>query len=470
MQRRKDGAESLSFSNSFSTKGPRIQRLVGRLQKTERGPGGAKYPIPLISDVLDQLRGSNYFTTLGFDMRISTITSGRKFQKHLVPHNNKRNVPTKNFTIRHELQWSNFSTNDDSNFGELLGKHLSAIYIDDMSLGTVTFPEHLHSLELVFMRLREANLTLQINKCRFAMPSIKLLGFILSQKGISQDAEKTRAIKEYPTPTTATAVRAFYGLASFYRMYIPKFAEISKPLTLLYAGKEIKKNSKITWGPNQQKAFETLKERLTTFPCLAYFQDELETFVHCDAKHVACGAVLAQKHGKYLRPVAFASRAWVGPEKNLSTVKKEALCIVWISVKWRSYLVYREVTIVTDQNQFRFKIIHKSGVLNWDADALSHYAVGENPSDAENVMNAESVMTLAEIDMRVEQLSDKFCGDLISFLEGNTQNPSDRLKRLSTGFHVDDGILYYRVKEEGWNRELLVLPQSQWLEVLRQHP
>ncbi|OWA50483.1 putative Retrovirus-related Pol polyprotein from transposon gypsy [Hypsibius exemplaris] len=152
------------------------------------------------------------------------------------------------------------------------------------------------------------------------MPSIKLLVFILSQEGISQDPEKTRAIKEYPTPTTATAIRAFYGLASFYRMYIPKFAEISKPLTLLYAGKEIKKNSKITWGPDQQKAFETLKERLTTFPCLAYFQDELETFVHCDASSVVCGAVLAQKHGKYFQPVAFASRAWVGPEKNLFMV------------------------------------------------------------------------------------------------------------------------------------------------------
>ncbi|OWA50130.1 putative Retrovirus-related Pol polyprotein from transposon gypsy [Hypsibius exemplaris] len=229
------------------------------------------------------------------------------------------------------------------------------------------------------------------------MPSVKLLGFILSQEGISQDPEKTRAIKDYSTPTTAKAVRAFYGLASFYRMYIPKFAEISKPLTVLYAGKKVKKNSKITWGSDQQKAFETMKERLTTFPCLAYFQDELETFVHCDASSVACGAVLAQKHG--------------------STFGR-----------------------------------------------LSRFAVGQNPSDAEDVMNAQ-VMTLEKIDMRVEQQSDKFCGDLINFLEGNTQNPSDRLKRLSTGFYVDDGVLYYRVKEEGWNKELLVLPQSQWPEV-----
>ncbi|OQV16326.1 hypothetical protein BV898_09634 [Hypsibius exemplaris] len=58
-------------------------------------------------------------------------------------------------------------------------------------------------------------------------------------------------------------------------------------------------------------------------------------------------------------------------------------------------------------SQFRFKIIHKKRVLNRDADALSRYAVGQNPSDAEDVMNAQ-VMTLEEIDMRVEQQSDKF--------------------------------------------------------------
>ena len=221
---------------------------------------------------------------------------------------------------------------------------------------------------------------------------------------------------------------------------------------------------------------------MTSFPCLAFFEDDLETFVHCDASNLACGAVLAQKHGKYLRPVAFASRAWSGAEKNLATVEKEALCIVWISVKWRSYLMYREVTIITDQKSltwlfslktpndklqrwaiqlsaFRFKIVHKSGALNRDADAFSRYAVGDAPSDPEDLINMP-IMTLEEVDLRLEQRSDKFCGELIDHLEGSIKNPSDRLKRLSSGFYLDDGILYYRIKEDGYNRELLVLPKS----------
>jgi hypothetical protein len=88
---------------------------------------------------------------------------------------------------------------------------------------------------------------------------------------------------------------------------------------------------------------------MTTFPVLTYFQDDLPTFCHWDASKLVCGAVLAQKHGDFLKLVSFASRKFSRSEQNLSTMEREALCIVWISVKWRSYLMYREVTIITDQ-------------------------------------------------------------------------------------------------------------------------
>lgn len=107
-------------------------------------------------------------------------------------------------------------------------------------------------------------------------------------------------------------------------MFIPKFSEISKPLTQLYFGPDVKKTAKTQCLEVQKHAFDTLKERLTTFPCLAYFKADLETFVHCDASKGACGAVLAQKCGKYLKPVAFASRQFSASESNLARVEKEA--------------------------------------------------------------------------------------------------------------------------------------------------
>ena len=69
------------------------------------------------------------------------------------------------------------------------------------------------------------------------------------------------------------------------------------------------------------------------------------------------------------------------------------------------------------------------------------------------------------VDLRRDQLHHKFCKEIMAFSEGEASSPSDRIKRLSSGFYMDDGILYYRIKEEGWNRELLVLPKSHWLDI-----
>ena len=470
----------------LAPKGPDNKRLVGDYRKLNEVLVEPKYPIPLISDILDQLKGSRYFTTLdmtsGFQQLpvaeksrdyLSIITTAGTFRPTTMPYGINSCAGL-------------FQQTMIECFSDMLGKDLISVYIDDLCIGHENLHDHLRAIDKVLTRLGEKNFTLNLKKCKWAVPTVKLLGFVLSEQGIGQDPEKTRAIKEYPVPKTITDVRSFIGLASFYRMFIPKFSEISKPLTQLYSGSDVKKTARIQWLDVHQTAFETLKERLTTFPCLAYFQDDLETFVHCDASKEACGAVLAQKHGKYLKPCAFASRRFSSSESNLSTVEKEALCIVWISVKWRSYLIHREVTIVTDQksltwlfslktpneklqrwslllSQFRFKIEHKAGILNRDADALSRYAVGEPELPEDQVIMP--VLHMDRVDLRKDQLHDKFCKEIMAFLEGEASNASDRIKRLSSGFYMDDGILYYRIKEEGWNRELLVLPKSHWLDI-----
>jgi len=149
--------------------------------------------------------------------------------------------------------------------------------------------------------------------------------------------------------------------------------------------------------------------------------------------------------------------------------------------------MYGEVTIITDQKSlvwffslktpneklqrwalrlrgFRFRYEHRSGALNRDADALSRYAVGQAPPEGEDPVTFP-LMSLEQIDLRAEQIGDKICGSLVDLFEGKIRDPSDRLKRLSTGFYLDQGILYYKIHEDGWDRELLVLPKSMWIPV-----
>jgi hypothetical protein len=85
---------------------------------------------------------------------------------------------------------------------------------------------------------------------------VQYLGYTLSERGVSASPDKVKAVQNYPTPKSVRDVRAFLGLASFYRRLVPKFAELAKPLTLT------RKDQEFYWGSEQQEAFLALKEKL----------------------------------------------------------------------------------------------------------------------------------------------------------------------------------------------------------------
>ena len=77
---------------------------------------------------------------------------------------------------------------------------------------------------------------------------------------------KVEAISSFPKPDTKTAVRAFLGLAGYYRRFIPDFASVAAPLTDLT--KKSVPNSGV-WNEGCQRAFETLKKALISEPVLS---------------------------------------------------------------------------------------------------------------------------------------------------------------------------------------------------------
>jgi hypothetical protein len=116
----------------------------------------------------------------------------------------------------------------------------------------------------------------------------------LSDKGVSATADKVEAIKGYPKPKNTRDVRAFIGLASFYRRLVPNFAKTAKFLTAL-----TRKNQELTWGPSQQEAFDNLKLKLSTTPVLAFPNFSLPFILTADASKVAVAAILSQVHAAH---------------------------------------------------------------------------------------------------------------------------------------------------------------------------
>ncbi|KAM8702148.1 hypothetical protein ACLKA7_005592 [Drosophila subpalustris] len=262
-------------------------------------------------------------------------------------------------------------------------------YLDDIIVSGASLEEHVRNLGEVLRRLRQANLRLNRAKCKFFRRSLVYLGHVISGEGIHTDPDKIAAVRELQPPATCRELRRCLGIASWYRRFVPNFADIVQPMSLL-----LKKGQKWEWKPEQQAAFEELKARLTEAPVLAC-PDFSEKFVlQTDASDCGLGAVLTQQHQGAERVIAYVSRRLVKAEENYSATEKECLAIVWAIRKLRCYLEGYRFDVVTDHlalkwlnsidnptgriarwalelQQYQFDIHYRRGKQNVVADALS---------------------------------------------------------------------------------------------------
>ena len=122
------------------------------------------------------------------------------------------------------------------------------------------------------------------------MEEIPILGVVIGKGQIQMEQEEIKAVKEQKTPTRVKDVESFLlGFANFYRCFIQNFCHTAKPLNKLKGKKEWK------WEEEHQKAFEELKEKITSQPVLALSRREGKFRVEMDASGHTIGGVLSQK-------------------------------------------------------------------------------------------------------------------------------------------------------------------------------
>jgi len=198
------------------------------------------------------------------------------------------------------------------------------VYLDDIIIISKTFTEHLELLTETFRRLRNAQLRLNPDKCKFCVDKLKYLGHIIDREGIRTDPEKVSAVADWPEPRTVKQIRQFIGMASWYRRFIASFSEIAAPLTRL-----TKKNARWTCGTEQAEAFRTLKAKLVSATVLACPDFTKRFVLQTDASTSGLGAVLTQQHEDGERVIAYASRTLNTAERNYTATELECLAIVW---------------------------------------------------------------------------------------------------------------------------------------------
>ena len=248
------------------------------------------HPLPRIDDTLDALGGSSWFFTLDLKSGFHQVSIAEEDR------------PKTAFSIPGSGLWQwrvlPFGLiNSPSVFERLMERVFAGltflillIYLDDIIVYSKTFEEHLENLRTVLERLKKSNLKLNPKKCNLLCTKVAFLGHEVSEQGISTDPVKIQAVKEWPQPKTVTEVRQFVGLASYYRKFIPNFATVCKPLHKL-----TEKNCSFVWTDICQKAFDAIKQLLTSAPILSYPLLQCQPFLlDCDASNVGKGAILSQ--------------------------------------------------------------------------------------------------------------------------------------------------------------------------------
>ena len=134
-------------------------------------------------------------------------------------------------------------------------------HLDDIIIFSKTEEEHLQHLEEIFVRLHKFGLKMKREKCSFFKKHIQYLGHLVSEKGFEPLPEKLESIRKMPAPRTAKEVKQFLGLIGYYQKFVPRFADISRPLTKL-----TRHNVTFEWTDQCGKAFNHLHELLMEYP------------------------------------------------------------------------------------------------------------------------------------------------------------------------------------------------------------
>ena len=453
-----------------------------------------RYPIPLIDEVLARVQGCKFIT------RLDIIAAFNKLRMHPDSEEYTTFITSLRAYKYRVLPFG--LTNGPSTYqqyiNDILFEYINDFcqaYLNDILIYSKTRKDHIKHVRLVLQRLREAGLQVNILKCEFHVQETKFLGLIVSTEGLRINPSKVQVVLDWPRPVNLKQTQAFVRFCNFYRRFIKDFSKVARPLTRLTL-----KGAPFDWSPACQKAFEILKDKITTAPVLKHFDRDREAILETDSSDYVNGGVLSQKDDDgVLHPVAFYSKNLTPAECNYQIYDKELLAIIRCLEHWRPELEYTDipVRIFTDHqgliyfaegrdlsrrqaryldmlSEFNIKIVYRPGPQNSKADALTRLPgfKPSHPEDKRLTQQRQTILTPDRIDghntivaaiddplfhrVAEENKNDEDLSELRQAIaKGKEKLHNISLPKCS----VDDGILYHKKR--------LWVPTSMLIEVIQ---
>ena len=305
-------------------------------------------------------------------------------------------------------------------------------YLDDTVIHTSNLPDHLRAMDRVLDAMRRAGLKLQPDKCQMFEQQIDYLGHRVTPEGLQTIPDYVEIVKKWPMPTTRTAIRAFLGKAGYYRRFIKDYAALAGPLYDATTYPEVEEDGRskksmdkdtLNITPTMIKAFQRLKQALTTAPILAYpdFKSTEPFILDTDwsLENNAVGGVLSQKQNGEERVICYGAKKLSPSQANYPSTKGELCAIIIFLQKWSYFLRHRPFHLRTDNAALKwihtmeapkgmvqrwldtlanhqFTVEHRPGPKHANADALSRapHLVDQNDTD---ISQGESMSTIGNL-------------------------------------------------------------------------
>ena len=211
---------------------------------------------------------------------------------------------------------------------------------------------HKQHLCLLFQRLLQYRLVINVAKCQFGRETLDFLGHRITQAGTTPLPDKVDAVTCMNQPETVKGLQEFVGMVNFYSRFIPAAAQTMLPLFDTLAGKP----KALTWTESMVEAFRNTKKVLADATLLAHPRQGVPTSLTTDASDYAIGAVLQQSVDGVMVPLAFFSKKLRPPERKYSTFDRELLALYLGIRHFHYFLEGRQFTAFTYHKPLTFSM------------------------------------------------------------------------------------------------------------------
>jgi hypothetical protein len=193
---------------------------------------------------------------------------------------------------------------------------------------------------------------LNLNKYAFGVTSGKLLGFIVNGRGIEIDPAKVQAIRSMLAPKIEKEIRNFLGRINYIAHFIAQLTATCEPFFKL-----LRKDVKIKWTEDCQKAFDKIKEYLLTHPSILVPPTPGRPLIlYLTVQEASMGCMLGQQDEtrKKEQAIYYLSKKFTEPETHYMLVEKTCCALAWISKNLRQYMLYYTTWLVSQMDPIKY--------------------------------------------------------------------------------------------------------------------